>query len=249
MRHPERHRHDHALERLLLLDLRQRLRGDRKRRRPAHHPRGRGSEPLRPGHAMGRRRRQTARTRNIRARGLGPAGQTQPMHLSDDRIAGEAVAEQARDLARALAVRPMLLELLDYLVRPSHSRLAPSILAKGLAYAESDPHARRTSSGGNANRHSRKPIPHDISWASRAKLHYSLNPAQESPARVGGAFPQLDAGWTRFSPVLDGSGRAGRLSPPEGAESDQGVSAAAPSRHLTRSRAFRYSTGAIRRPP
>jgi hypothetical protein len=42
------------------------------------------------------------------------------MHLSDHGVAGHAIAEQARDLARAFAVYPMLLELLDYLVRPSH---------------------------------------------------------------------------------------------------------------------------------
>jgi hypothetical protein len=53
------------------------------------------------------------------------------MHLSNHGVAGHAIAEQTRDLARAFAVNPMLLELLDYLVRPSHCRLVRRFLAKG----------------------------------------------------------------------------------------------------------------------
>jgi hypothetical protein len=53
------------------------------------------------------------------------------MHLSDHRVAGHAIAEQPSDLARAFAVYPMLLQLLDYLVRPSHLSPRSSLLAKG----------------------------------------------------------------------------------------------------------------------
>ena len=119
--HLERHRHDDALEFLLALDLRQRLRSDRERGRSAHHPGGRGAEVRRD--AMRGLRRRAARPRSARARRLGPASEAQPMDLSNHRVAGHAVAKQTRDLARALAVNPMLLELLDYLVRPSHGRL------------------------------------------------------------------------------------------------------------------------------
>jgi hypothetical protein len=66
------------------------------------------------------------------------------MHLPDHGVSGHAVAEQARTLARAFAVDPMLLELFDYLVRPSHLSPRSSILAKGGAIqAESHSVARR----------------------------------------------------------------------------------------------------------
>src|SRR5580704_7476971 len=77
------------------------------------------------------RGRQAPRARNARARRFSPARQAQPMHLSDHGVSGHAIAEQARDLTRALAIDPMLLELFDYLVRPSHLSPRSSILAKG----------------------------------------------------------------------------------------------------------------------
>src|ERR1700721_74188 len=85
----------------------------------------------RPRDPMHRRGRQAPRTWNARARRFSPASQAQPMHLSDHRVSGHAVAEQARNLARAFAVYPMLLELFDYLVRPRHLSPRSSILAKG----------------------------------------------------------------------------------------------------------------------
>jgi hypothetical protein len=65
------------------------------------------------------------------------------MDLSDHRVAGYAIAKQARDLARALAVYPMLLELFDYFVCPSHCRLVCRSFTKGVAHAESNPVAWR----------------------------------------------------------------------------------------------------------
>jgi hypothetical protein len=47
--------------------------------------------------------------------------------------------------------------------------------------------------GPNADQHSIWNPPHDISWAARSKLHYSLNHAQESSRVAQGAFPQLFA--------------------------------------------------------
>jgi hypothetical protein len=65
------------------------------------------------------------------------------MNLSDHGVAGQAVAEQAGDLARALAFNPMLLELLDYLVCPSHCRLVHQSLPNAANDAESNPVAWR----------------------------------------------------------------------------------------------------------
>ena len=92
----------------------------------------------------GGRRRNAAGREGGGARCFGPARQAQTMHLSDHRVAGHAIAEQARDLARALAVNPMLLELFDYLVCPSH--LSPRLSypsPKAAHYAESNPVAWR----------------------------------------------------------------------------------------------------------
>src|ERR1700722_816893 len=143
---------------------------------------------------MHRGGRQAGGTGKTRARRFRPARQAQPMNLSDHGVPGHAVAEQARDLARAFAVNPMLLELFDYLVRPSH-----------LSPRSSNPRQRRRNTqnptpspgeepaGPNADQHSIWNPPHDISWASRRKLHYSLNHAQESSGVAQGAFPQLFA--------------------------------------------------------
>ena len=60
-----------------------------------------------------------ARPRRRGGRRLGAAGQAQPMHLADDRVAGDA-AELAGDLARGQPVRPELFQQLDPLVGPGH---------------------------------------------------------------------------------------------------------------------------------
>src|SRR5262249_52613305 len=53
-----------------------------------------------------------------RRRRLGAARQTQPMHLADHRVAGDA-AELGRDLACRLALRPQLLQELYTVVGPT----------------------------------------------------------------------------------------------------------------------------------
>ena len=99
--------------------------------------------------------RHTTGTRSRRAWRLGPAGQAQPMNLSDHRVAGHAIAEQTRDLARALAVDPMLLELLDYFVCPSHCRLVCQSFAKGCRITQNrTPSPGEEPAGRNADQHS-----------------------------------------------------------------------------------------------
>src|SRR5579863_4544476 len=87
---------------------------------------------------------------------LGSPGQAKPMNLSDHRIAGQSAAEQARNLACALAFAPMLLQLLDSFVRPRHRRLVRQI-----PWAKSTPLIRRVpppcpagAVGRNADQHS-----------------------------------------------------------------------------------------------
>jgi hypothetical protein len=76
-------------------------------------------------------------------------------------------------------------------------------LAKGRANTQNpSPSPSEKPAGRNADLHAIWNPSHDISWAVSRKLHYSLNRAQESLRVAGAAFPQLDAGMTRLSPVL-----------------------------------------------
>jgi hypothetical protein len=120
-RHPQRHRHDDALEDLRV-SFGERLRGDRECGRAPRNPR-RGRGQARRRGAMRRwRRRRAPGTRAARARRFGAARQAKPMNLSDHSVAAKAMAEQTRDLACALALHPVLRELLDPLIRPRHCR-------------------------------------------------------------------------------------------------------------------------------
>ncbi len=117
--HPERHRQHDALVsfRFGLLE-----RGDRQRRRAANDPLSDGAHAGRGGTVslLGRR---GAGTRSPRTRRFGSAGETQPMNLANDGVARQSVAKQRRDLACALALDPMLPELLHSFIRPGHGRL------------------------------------------------------------------------------------------------------------------------------
>src|SRR3974390_1568075 len=71
--------------------------------------------------------RGTARARGGRAWGGREPGEfgflrwprhAEPVNFSDDGVPGQPITEQARDLAGALAVDPMLLELLNSFFRP-----------------------------------------------------------------------------------------------------------------------------------
>jgi hypothetical protein len=50
------------------------------------------------------------------------------VNLSYHGVAANAMAEQARDLACGLALHPMQLQLLDFLVRPRHRSLVRQTL-------------------------------------------------------------------------------------------------------------------------
>ena len=72
-------------------------------------------------HCAGRPYRfQRAGTDAGRARWLDPPGHAEPMHLADHRIAGDAAAEFAGDLACAQSVLPKLAQEFDALVCPGH---------------------------------------------------------------------------------------------------------------------------------
>src|SRR6185437_529413 len=109
---------------------------------PADHP-GRVGTEARPRDAMRGRGCDPPGAGDAGVRRLGPAGEAEPVHLSDHGVAGHAVAEQTRDLTRAFAVNPMLLELLDHFVRPSHLSPRSSPCQRPREYAESFPVAWR----------------------------------------------------------------------------------------------------------
>jgi hypothetical protein len=90
------------------------------------------------------------------------------MHLSDHGVSGHAIAEQVRDLTRALAIDPMLLELFDYLVRPSHLSPRSSFPRQRRRNTQNPtPSPGEEPAGPNADQHSIWNPSHDISWASR----------------------------------------------------------------------------------
>src|SRR5271157_2353433 len=151
-RHPERHRQDHALEGLGLgFDRRMRL--DRHRgRSPDDPPCNRGRARRRRGALRPRLRRGRARSGSGRARRLRSASETEPVNLSDDRVAGQPMAERAGDVARALALDPELPKLLHSFIRPGHRRLVLSI-PSGL---ECDPHAESLPAPDYAHRRVRR---------------------------------------------------------------------------------------------
>ncbi len=135
-RHPKRHRQHNALVKLRLgLDLSSRR--NRERRRAANDARSdRGGRAGRRGamdSLLGRRR---AGTRRRRTRRLGAACETQPMNFANNGVAGQAVTEQCCDLARALALDPVLPKLLHSFIRPGHGclvlRLEPGASAESL---------------------------------------------------------------------------------------------------------------------
>jgi len=114
---PERHRHDDALVGLGL-GLRLHQWGDRQRCCTAHNSRGAHDRPR---GAMDRLRgRRGARTQRGRAWRFGAARETEPMNLADDGVSGQSMTEQDCDLARALALEPVLPKLIHPLIRPGH---------------------------------------------------------------------------------------------------------------------------------
>ncbi len=134
-----------------------------------------------------------AGTRSRRTRGLCPAGETQPMNLANDGVAGQSVTEQDCDLARALALEPVLPKLLHSFIRPGHRCLVRQFLrleAAGLRRIP--PRSRRRTPSGKTRT---SILSEALTTTSRGhlteKLHYSLNRAQEFDAPGGPAFQQV----------------------------------------------------------
>ncbi len=192
--HPNRHRqHDALVSFRFSLDLSPRR--DRERCRAANNARGDRNVSRRGGAVDSVLGRGRAGTRSDRTRGLGAACQTQPMNFADHGVAGQSVTEQHCDLTRALALDPVLPELLHSFVRPGHCRLVRHFLRlQAVGFAQNpSPRPTTRSSGKTRTRILSEALAHDISWPSTERLHYSLNRAQESIVSARPAFQQVSA--------------------------------------------------------
>ena len=77
-----------------------------------------------------------ARARRARGRRLGAARQPEPVHLADDRVAGDA-AKLCGNLTRRQSVGPQLLQRLDALVGPGHAPSSSAVRCNGEVRTES----------------------------------------------------------------------------------------------------------------
>src|SRR5262245_3282361 len=122
-----------------------------------------------------------ARPRHGRARRLGAAGESEPVHLADHRVAGHA-AELAGDLTRRQSLGPKLLQRLDALVSPAHAQFLGARRG-GEVRTESDWAWATTGWPKRIPfllRCTRTSPPHEMSYSLIETLQYGGSRAQES---------------------------------------------------------------------
>src|SRR5262245_59685881 len=145
---------------------------------------------------------------------FGPTRKTEPVHLADDGIAGDA-AEFSCDLAGGQAVRPQFFEELDPLVRPAHWVFSLSL--KALDGIQPRRRARHRAPDAYASGMNKKPVARDvvlpdqdatIGSDSPASAHNALRAATNSfSLRIGGCGA-IESGIQRIGRWLTAQGRA-----------------------------------------
>src|SRR5262245_52882181 len=122
-----------------------------------------------------------ARPRRGRARRLGAARKSEPVHLADHRVAGHA-AELAGDLTRRQSLAPKLLQRLDAFVSPAHAQFLGARRG-GEVRTESDWAWATTGWPKRIPfllRCTRTSPPHEMSYSLIETLQYGGSRAQES---------------------------------------------------------------------